>query len=260
MHFFLAYSNDSLSYLIRENQIFEVLQKNDSLSLAFTMDEGISIKSLNFDNNQTLWVGTNKGIGYYNIKTKEYTGIETNLFNSVSYTSLDEKGILWVCAQNMLFSYNIKENRFIVWSETDGFTPNEILFMFQKRLNKKNIYLGGTDGFVKINTDISYTEKVCPIVEMSNVTFNGYSVLNEIKDNAITIPWNYNSFKISSGLRETDIFRKVLYRYSIVGEDNKYEIESYNSDLSLPSLQPGKYEILLSCNTKSGNYTPIKKY
>lgn len=78
------------------------------------------------------------------------------------------------------------------------------------------------------------------------------------KDKRIDIPWNYTSLSIAINLNEKDIFRKALFRYSISGHNNKY-IESYNHKLEVPSLNPGSYAVLVSCNTKSGIWSqPIK--
>lgn len=253
--FLLAYSNDSLSYFMKENQVFKVDQSNDSLHVLFSIEEADNIHSVCYDNKNTLWIGTDQGLGYYDITQKQYKPIPTKLFNNVSYLFLDNKGKLWICAQNMLFSYIIKENKFIVWSESDGFAPNEILFMYQNPIKNKYIYLGGTDGFVKINPNISYDGSQSPRVELANIIFNGSSYISKIKDNTIKIPWDYNSLTVAVRVNEKDIFRKTLFRFTIVGM-GRQQIESYSPQLNLASLLPGTYSLLVSCNTKNGNYTP----
>lgn len=94
---------------------------------------------------------------------------------------------------NHLYSYIIKENRFILWNSSDGFPPNEILFAYQKQSNRDYIYLGGSEGLVKINTDIPYTETQIPEIYLSEILFNGSPSLKKVKENTIKIPWNYNS-------------------------------------------------------------------
>lgn len=41
-------------------------------------------------------------------------------------------------------------------------SSNEILFAYQKQSNKNYIYLGGSEGLVKINTNIPETETQIP--------------------------------------------------------------------------------------------------
>lgn len=256
--FQMAYSNDSISYFMKENQVFEVEQVNDSLHTLFSINEGDNIHAVCYDGENILWVGTDQGLGYYDLGRKSYNRIPTKLFNSVSNLLLDNKGRLWICAQNMLFSYIIKENKFVVWSESDGFSPNEILFMYQKTLDNGYIYLGGTEGFVKINQDISLNDMQKPEVELTNVIFNGRSCMNRLANHSVDIPWDYTSLEVAVGVSGKDIFRKILFRYTIVGMGQQ-EMESYNPHLPLPSLLPGTYSIFVSCNTKNGSYTdPVK--
>ena len=68
---------------------------------------------------------------------------------------LDEKNRLWISAENRLFTYSIHENKFTSWNNSDGYLPNEIQSKYHKTRNKEYIYLGGSDGLVKISTDIS---------------------------------------------------------------------------------------------------------
>ena len=62
-----------------------------------------------------------------------------------------------------------------------GFPPNEILFAYQKQSNRDYIYLGGSEGLVKINTDIPYTETQIPEIYLSEILFNGSPSLKEGK-------------------------------------------------------------------------------
>ena len=48
-----------------------------------------------------------------------------------------------------------------------------------------------------------------------------------------------------------DILRLKVYRYQMGG----FDAESYNPELVIPSLAPGTYPILVSCNTQEGNLT-----
>lgn len=256
----LVYADDSLAYLIKEHYVLEALQENDSIRIIFSVDPSETIHSLSYDPKGTFWIGSDQGLSYYNKKEKVLHRVETKLFNNITQLFLDNQGRLWICAQNMLFSYVINENRFVVWSESDGFSPNEILFMYQKPSKTNNIYLAGTNGLVKIDKNISYSDKLQPQIELTDIIFNGRSYMNQFdgKEKKIYIPWNYTSLSITINLNEKDVFRKALFRYSIAGLNSQY-IESYNHKLELPGLNPGSYSILVSCNTKSGIWSqPVK--
>lgn len=254
----LSYSNDRFSLLKCAHQAFWVDQKSDSIRLLFKLEKDELITSMSYDNNRMIWTSTNKGLGFFDLESQKYHRIRTRLFNGISYLIADGKGRLWICAQNHLYSYIIKENRFILWNSSDGFPPNEILFAYQKQSNRDYIYLGGSEGLVKINTDIPYTETQIPEIYLSEILFNGSPSLKKVKENTIKIPWNYNSLSVHFRIKNRDVFQKYLLQYTIEGR-GKQSIETYDPVLNLSSLSAGNYSIWVSCNTKNGNRTPSKQ-
>lgn len=254
----LSYSNDRFSLLKCTHQAFWVDQKSDSIRLLFELEKDELITSMSYDNNRMIWTSTNKGLGFFDLESQKYHRIRTRLFNGISYLIADGKGRLWICAQNHLYSYIIKENRFILWNSSDGFPPNEILFAYQKQSNRDYIYLGGSEGLVKINTDIPYTETQIPEIYLSEILFNGSPSLKKVKENTIKIPWNYNSLSVHFRIKNRDVFQKYLLQYTIEGR-GKQSIETYDPVLNLSSLSAGNYSIWVSCNTKNGNRTPSKQ-
>lgn len=254
----LSYSNDRFSLLKCAHQAFWVDQKSDSIRLLFELEKDELITSMSYDNNRMIWTSTNKGLGFFDLESQKYHRIRTRLFNGISYLIADGKGRLWICAQNHLYSYIIKENRFILWNSSDGFPPNEILFAYQKQSNRDYIYLGGSEGLVKINTDIPYTETQIPEIYLSEILFNGSPSLKKVKENTIKIPWNYNSLSVHFRIKNRDVFQKYLLQYTIEG-GGKQSIETYDPVLNLSSLSAGNYSIWVSCNTKNGNRTPSKQ-
>lgn len=254
----LSYSNDRFSLLKCAHQAFWVDQKSDSIRLLFELEKDELITSMSYDNNRMIWTSTNKGLGFFDLESQKYHRIRTRLFNGISYLIADGKGRLWICAQNHLYSYIIKENRFILWNSSDGFPPNEILFAYQKQSNRDYIYLGGSEGLVKINTDIPYTETQIPEIYLSEILFNGSPSLKKVKENTIKIPWNYNSLSVHFRIKNRDVFQKYLLQYTIEGR-GKQSIETYDPVLNLSSLSAGNYSLWVSCNTKNGNRTPSKQ-
>lgn len=254
----LSYSNDRFSLLKCAHQAFWVDQKSDSIRLLFELEKDELITSMSYDNNRMIWTSTNKGLGFFDLESQKYHRIRTRLFNGISYLIADGKGRLWICVQNHLYSYIIKENRFILWNSSDGFPPNEILFAYQKQSNRDYIYLGGSEGLVKINTDIPYTETQIPEIYLSEILFNGSPSLKKVKENTIKIPWNYNSLSVHFRIKNRDVFQKYLLQYTIEGR-GKQSIETYDPVLNLSSLSAGNYSIWVSCNTKNGNRTPSKQ-
>ncbi len=253
----LVYACDSLVYLIRSNRIFEIKKGENLLRTVYTTDIHRIINAACYDGKGKFWIGSDYGLSSYNIHTKEFQNIQTNFFNSILGLTLDDQGRLWIGAQNMLFSYIIAEKRFVVWDESDGFAPNELYFIPPLIHQTDNIYIGGIAGLVKINKNLSYTNYSLPQIKLTDVILNGTSCLEDTEQNSkpVKIPWNYNSFSIKVASNEKDVFRQTLFRYKIKELNNNYS-ESYNRSFILPSLPPGSYSVLCSCNTKNGEWTP----
>lgn len=254
----LLYSNDRFSLLKCAHQAFWVEQKSDSIRLLFELEKDENITSMSYDNNRMIWTGTNKGLGFFDLENNKFHRIHTRLFDNISFLIADGKGRLWIGAQNQLYSYIIKENRFTLWNSSDGFPSNEILFAYQNQSGKDYIYLGGSEGLVKINTNIPYSEAQMPEIYLSEILFNGTSLLKRVEENTIRIPWNYNSLSIHFRIKNRDVFQKYLLQYTIEGR-GKQLIETYEPMLNLSSLSAGDYTIWVSCNTKDGNQTSPKQ-
>lgn len=251
----LSYANDSITLMIRDNHVYMGNLNTDTVEPCFEVNKEERITAVSMDNNQRIWTGTNHSFGYYDLNEKKYYSIPTKLFSSVSYLALDTKDRLWICAQNMLFTYNLLDKKFTVWNSSDGYMPNEILFSFQKHNNPDYIYLGGTEGLVKIQTKDIKPKNISSKIELADLHFNGLSCRKNIKNNTIKIPWNYLSLSAIVQVNTQDIFQKSLIRYSIRHNGTERQYESYENVFNLATLASGEYAIYASCNLKDGTFT-----
>lgn len=179
------------------------------------------------------------------------------MFSDISALRYDPSSErVWICAQNQLYSYCIKDDKFIQWNRSDGFHPNEIIFTYQQRTMKKHryLYFGGIEGLVQINTDIPEPNEPYPEIDLCGVELNGQLQTSDINIRNIKIPWKYNTLILQVHIKNKDIFQRVPFRYIIKGDVDK-SIDSYHPMLELSNLSPGKYHIEVSCMTKDGNYT-----
>lgn len=251
------YADEENAYFIqnRESRILEVSQNGDSLRTILNIGKNKAIMAACRDQEGVFWIGTDEGLFSFNPKTEEYKKIDTRLFSNVSTLLYDGQGKLWIGAQNMLFLYDIRQKKLISWDESDGFSPNELSYMYQPPPQGKNIYLGGVNGLVCIDRDIVLPPKALPETYLSDVIVDGSS-LNNIPQGTppvITLPWSYSSLIINVSSIEKDILRKKLFRFHVEGVN--LNRTTYEHALSLNSLPSGKYSIMVSCNTKNGVWT-----
>lgn len=247
------YSDDDNLYLMGTNNLFRLHMKNDELSSLVSTKEGDDFTSACRDDKGNFWIGSNFGLLFYNKQTGTAEKIQTSLFNSVSSLAYDKKGRIWIGAQNMFFAYIIDEKRFVILDESDGMPFNELIFTPIPVLRTKNLYMGGTMGLVRINTDIVFDNNSSPVLKLLDANLNGKSNLEQIRDKRISIPWNHSSFNIKVIADEKSSFRKHLFRYTIAGK-NEMVIDSYLHTLELGTLAPGEYTISVSCDTPNGEW------
>lgn len=247
------YSDDDDLYLMGTNNLFRLNMKNDELSSLVSTKEGDDFTSACRDDKGNFWIGSNFGLLFYNRQTGTAEKIQTSLFNSVSSLAYDKKGRIWIGAQNMFFAYIIDEKRFVILDESDGMPFNELIFTPIPVLRTKNLYMGGTMGLVRINTDIVFDNNSSPVLKLLDANLNGKSTLEQIRDKRISIPWNHSSFNIKVIADEKSSFRKHLFRYTIAGK-NEMVIDSYLHTLELGTLAPGEYTISVSCDTPNGEW------
>lgn len=247
------YSDDDNLFLMGTNNLFRLHMKNDELYSLVSTKEGDDFTSACRDDKGNFWIGSNFGLLFYNKQTGIAKKIQTSLFNSVSSLAYDKKGRIWIGAQNMFFAYIIDEKRFVILDESDGMPSNELIFTPIPVLRTKNLYMGGTMGLVRINTDIVFDNNSSPVLKLLDANLNGKSNLEQVRDKRISIPWNHSSFNIKVIADEKSSFRKHLFRYTIAGK-NEMVIDSYLHTLELGTLAPGEYTISVSCDTPNGEW------
>lgn len=252
----LQYADGQHLFLSKDNKVYTISGDTYELTRLLSLNDSETIHSVCYDGKKILWIGSDRGLSYYDLEKEELQHIETKMFNEISYLFYDDRSRLWISAQNRLFSYIIPQNRFVIWGESEGFTANEILFMYQQKSRTNNIYLGGTNGLVIIDKNISYNVRRDETVGLIDLLFNGKSFLQAYNERqrSINIPGNYTSLSVTMGLKEKDIFSQTLYRYSISGLSTQYT-ETYNRRIKLPQLPPGSYSIMASYITSSGEWS-----
>ena len=204
-----------------------------------------------------LWIATSDGL---------YTGLMShpqgihkvagNLFGRISAMQLDNRNRLWINSSNMLFSYDILNGRCMMWDDTDGFLPNDIFTHSITFRDSPYIYMGGINGLVKIDKSISGGKHDAMMIYLQAVDCNGKRYTAKTFPHEIS--QNFNSLHIHIAVNENDVFRHVLFRYRIRGEQQNSVTESYRSEFSIPSLTPGYYTVSVACMTKNGSWTPEK--
>jgi len=251
----LLYSDRSRCYLANGDNTIYVLNKADNTTGIFLrMNPAVKITSLCRISGESWYVGTDHGLFRYGFSDKSPEKIDSGPFISVSCLAAEPDGRLWVCADNMLFTY--EQGHFINWGEGDGFIPNEIRNLYQEQPKGNYLYLGGTNGLVAVDFRKAVMTGDVPSIFRGPVVLDGVSLPPGNGDEQFDLPPGYKSCTISILTDEKDIFRKMLFRYSITGPDTALTVTSSERRLELPQLPEGQYTIYASCLSRDGQWTP----
>lgn len=254
----LAYNDSNRSFMTKGNTIYVFENEGSIINKLFSLGENEYVNSICYDKSKNrLWIASTAGLKFYDINTGKLEELETNMFRRISYMCLDTEDHLWINASNMLFSYDIKNGKIMVWDDSDGFLPNDILTLYVKPSLSDYIYMGGSNGLVKIDKRIDYNDDMSITFSLLDVELDGKMYLGNTfsKSHRIEVSQNYSSLKIRVNLKEKDLFRHILFRYRIDNQGHSSIIESYNNVLDLASLAPGEYNVYVSCMAKSGSWT-----
>ena len=260
----MPYSDSRISLFYKEESemsdgaVLVASHPGDTLRFLFSAGEG-AISSIASDGAGSIWVGTDRGLGRYDMMTKEYSAVPTSLFKNVTALAADGMGRLWICADNRLFTY-LPEGRFASWNKSDGFPPNNIKMMYQNALDDAFIYFGGSDGLVRIDRDIPIPGKMAPHIFLERLSVNGRPVTDIRQGDTLKVKLkNFNSLRASFLTRNKDVFQRKLYRYTVNGRRGSNSIETFEPRFYLPGLHSGDYELLVSCLTKDGTFSEPQK-
>jgi len=254
----LVYNDIDRAFMTKGNTVYTLENRENLIRQLLVLGENEYVNSICYDKSKNrLWIASTAGLRYYDINSEKLEKIETSMFNRISYMHLDTENRLWINASNMLFSYDVKDGKSMIWDDSDGFFPNDILTLYVKPSQSGYIYMGGSSGLVKIDKKINYDDDLPISFNLQNIELNGKVYLGStiFGSRKLEVPQNYSSLKIRVDLNEKDLFRHILFRYRINNPSNNSIIESYSNVLDLTSLAPGNYDIYVSCMTKNGSWT-----
>ncbi|WP_316817858.1 two-component regulator propeller domain-containing protein [Pedobacter nyackensis] len=245
-------------HFVQGNRLMEGDLKSESVSSFFTVNDKEQVKVVSRDKSGIFWIGTDQGLRRLNPATKRYENIETKLFKDVTAIQVESEERIWIGSQNMLFSYNPKENKFVIWYDSENFLPNGMSNMQSPPSYGKYIYLGGIRGLVRINKEtISNSNIPYDKILLTDVVLNGISMRDE--DNSeISVPWDYKLLQIRVRITGENTFRKSRFKYIVLknGQNEAFTMESYEPTIPLNLLSPGRYTIQASYYTSNGTWSP----
>lgn len=204
-----------------------------------------------------IWLATTKGLCRLNEDDTEATFISTSLFSEATSVVWDGKSRVWIGSGSYLYAYLVDEGIFALFGESDGASPNEFLAKPRLLSCEGDIYMGGVQGLLCIDSDYVIDASEVPVVSLYNISADKISLAPQ-QNGIYEVPRYSKTLSISVSTHETDIFRHKMYRFQIQGSGKEYEQTSPSLEIqNIPN--PGKYDVLVSCTKRNGEWTDPEK-
>lgn len=236
------------------HSLFEYDVLSNALVEVIRFEDEINITSVSTYNGNTVWLGSGKGLVSLNRSTRKYEIIPLPFDCSIESVLCSNAGRVWVGTDNGLFFYDTSTGEFTSIDESDGLAFNnysEKAKLFAEDDNE--VYMGGLNGFARIDSNISFTGPAAPQIVLEGISVNGERVPS---------PYGCKIYALGSEVtvdvfvRESKLLRDKKYRYKITGPGSfDKEIVGDKPSFSVSGLPAGRYRVMASCILKSGSWT-----
>lgn len=251
-HMYAIGTSEKGLYLHDTDRIYRI-DEDKGVLLQLCIADGNVINSGYMGADGDIWLATRKGLCRFNENTGVLSYIGTSLFSKASAVVWDGKSRVWIGSGPNLYAYLTEEDSFAMFGESDGALLNE--YMPKPRLlsYEGDVYIGGVQGLLHIDSEYTIDATEIPGVSLYDLSADRQRIYAD-KDGIYEVPRDTKLLNISISTHETDIFRQKMYRFSIQGSGKEYEQMSPTLEIQdLPD--PGKYDVLVSCTKRNGDWT-----
>lgn len=228
-------------------------ERNEYEMVAYEEDN--QILAAGIDATGSLWISNPNGVNRILLSSNRKEEIKLPDGDDI-ITSLiaDREGIVWMGALGVIYAYDPAKNHFVIYNEMDGILPNDFLAKPVLVAQDGNIYMGGSEGLVRINKSLKPTPTLYPIrLQLHDVLLNGTAIPYNSKSE-LELNHSFSSLQLHVRLEGASAFHKRIYRFRIHGLNKDY-IESSHPRLDLHTLPSGNYHITVQCTQNDGNWS-----
>lgn len=245
----------SATYLHDYKRIYRLNSTDTLLETVYQCSGDTIFNSISLDENGIFWIGSNHGLSYYSMEHRKHTNVPYSLITEVNSLICDKRGKVWIGADGKLFAHIIAQGKLILYGEPDGVIRNEYLEKPRLLSPDGDIYMGGVNGLLCINHTLPDVRTTPPVLRLADVSVGGERMNASISaTQSLEVPEHSKPISIKIIGSNKDIFRKLMYRYTLQGMKGQV-IYSYQPELTLNGLPAKTYKILASCSTRNGEWT-----
>ncbi len=240
-----------LCVITKANQATESEFKFDNFSLANKKDEQkISVQDIFKDQNGQIWIGTlNMGLLFLKNGKLYNSGVDKDI--AVFSVLQDDNQLLWLSTDKGILRYNPSKAISKIFNLNDGIAPNAFSRGSKLYSKDGRIYFGGASGVTSFNPkELGTVNKSAPRIVITNFKLfdkevevgdsTGILKKSIIETKKINLDYNQNIFTINFSMPNYIIHGKKVYRYRLKGLDDKWTTVN-NPSVSFTIQQGGTY-------------------
>ncbi len=217
-----------------------------------------TIMCMESDEQNNLWIGTDKGLVKLNLKTQTYViydeknGLPNNFIYGILFENNEE---LWVSTNYGISKLNTKTRKFTNYDSFDGLQGNEFNPYSYFKSNNGHMYFGGTNGLTSFDPS-NIKEKAFKFdIRIENINTN----LGSINlDNEIELSYKTNLLHFEFFMPEYSGNRKIKYKYKLEGIDDDWIESEIVNNVSYSNIKPGNYTFKVMARSSSGEWSKQK--
>lgn len=256
-------TNNGLNALFPGEKTFRVYQSEEGDTSSLSNNR---ILSLHEDDHGDIWVGTEggginilapeQGI-FRHISTAD--GLPNNVINCILQ---DHKGYFWITTNRGLVRYQPRQNRFRIYTESDGLQSNQFYSNAGIITGDRRIILGGPGGFNAFYPDSLKENRFSPKVLLTDLyLYNKPAIIGEegsplnqqlFLQDTLILRHDQNNVSIhftSVGLINSE---KSKYATFLEGFDRNWTDLTENQSAVYTNLDPGRYTFKVNAVNSSG--------
>lgn len=228
---------------------------SDRLVLLKSFKEFGQINSVAYSNTGVLWLAMSSGIVIYNLDSGKASLIDGLFHESPKSILCDKFGKIWIGTSGCLYAYYPTNGNLLMLDELDGAFENDYNIAARFVDTDGNVYMGGVNGFIKSDGDLSFPYNKEPEIEIGSVLLNG---IPEDDNRKFVVPSSRTSINMNFNVRDNYILRNKTLRFELAGDKRVYKEESRKPQLVFQSLASGAYKVYGQIRTSDGSWTKKK--
>lgn len=244
-------SSADRSFLYDSKRIYGVYYDSDSVDILHEVQPDIIISNVSYSGDNLLWVSTNRGVFSLNLSNGMSEPLKTDLFSS-SATIASDGGHVWIGTDNAIYLWDNDFERFKSYNFPQSAYPNEFRPKATIVSQDGNVFLGGMDGLLVIDSTEPPTSGPIPEIVLSDVSVDSRKRPGISMGGNLKVKWTTASINVDVHAKGDDLFANRMFLFRINERDT---VKQHSPSFTLRSLSPGRYAIDVACASSGGIHT-----